>query len=125
MNTIYKTTITNKGMFATKFLAEGIMLIFPESTSMTEIKEYSFLIKVAEVQEDIAVGDSISIGGKTFRIMELGEIVQKNLVELSHITLKFGPPTTSVMPGTIYLEGSGIPQIEEGNELSIQKRVVS
>jgi len=121
MKTIYNTTITYKGLFASKFMAEGIMLIFPETTAMTEIKEYSYLIEQAEVIDNIAVGDLVKIGENSFVITELGEIVQKNLVELSHITLKFGSPSTSVMPGTIYLDSNVIPQIEKGAKLSIQK----
>jgi PTS system glucitol/sorbitol-specific IIA component len=108
-------------MFATKFMAEGIMLIFPKTTEMTEIKEYSYLIEQAEIQDNIAVGDLVRIGEDNFTITNLGEIAQKNLVELSHITLKFGSPTTSVMPGTIYLESKEIPQIEKGTKLSILK----
>lgn len=111
-------------MFASKFMAEGIMLIFPESTEMTEIKEYSYLIEQAEVQGNITVGDLVRIGENDFAITNLGEIAQKNLVELSHITLKFGSPTTSVMPGTIYLENKEIPQIEKGTKLSILKPIV-
>lgn len=108
-------------MFASKFLAEGIMLIFPDKTEMTEIKEYSYLIEQAEVLDLIEIGDQVRIGKDNFTIIELGEIVQKNLVELSHITLKFGSPTTSVMPGTIYVNSKEIPQIEKGTKLSLIK----
>jgi PTS system glucitol/sorbitol-specific IIA component len=109
-------------MFASKFLAEGIMLIFPDNAEMAEIKEYSYLVKQSAVLGQIEIGDQVRIGEHNFTITDLGEIVQKNLVELSHITLKFGLPTTSVMPGTIYLESKEIPQIEKGTMLSILKK---
>lgn len=118
---IYTTEVTYRGSFSGKFLAEGIMLIFPDSSEVQEIKEYSFLTRKADLHGEIAVGDQVKINDHSYTISHLGEIAEKNLAELGHITIKFGSPVSSVMPGTIYLENQVIPHIDKGSVLSILK----
>lgn len=124
LKSIYTTEVTYKGIFASKFLAEGIMLIFPDTSDVHEIREYSFLTKKADLHGDISLGDLVKIDDLTYTIIHLGEIAQNNLVELGHITIKFGPPVSSVMPGTIYLENQSIPRVEAGSVLSILKNTL-
>ncbi|PLR79063.1 hypothetical protein CU633_02435 [Bacillus sp. V3-13] len=54
-----------------------------------------------------------------FDITSVGDIVQKNLTTLGHITLRFDGSTTPDLPGTLYLENKQIPLIELGTELKI------
>ncbi len=97
------------------------MLIFPDLSEVLEIKEYSFLVKKGTLLHDIHPGDFITLDENLFTIAQVGEIAQKNLIELGHITLKFGKPASSVMPGTIYLESTQVPSVDKGTILRILK----
>lgn len=97
------------------------MLIFPDTEELLEIKEYSFLVRTGTLLDDILPGDLLSLNESFFPITQVGEIAQKNLIEIGHITLKFGMPATSGMPGTIYLESDQVPDVNSGTVLRILK----
>lgn len=97
------------------------MLIFPDSSEVLEIKEYSFLVNSETLPEEILPGYFLTLNDEAFYISHVGEIALKNLIELGHITIKFGKPATSVMPGSIYLESDQIPEVRTGTLLRILK----
>ena len=53
----------------------------------------------------IAVGDTVRIGDQTWTITALGEVAEKNLANLGHVTLVFDGETEPRMPGAVHLTG--------------------
>ena len=57
--------------------------------------------------------------GVVFSITAVGEIAEKNLVGLGHITVSFNGSTGPTLPGTICVEKKEMPKIKIGSEIFI------
>ncbi|AGK52383.1 PTS system glucitol/sorbitol-specific transporter subunit IIA [Bacillus sp. 1NLA3E] len=59
------------------------------------------------------------IDNEKFDITPVGDLVQRNLTTLGHITVRFDGSTKPELPGTLYLEDKEIPSIDLGTVLKI------
>ncbi|SKA87718.1 PTS system, glucitol/sorbitol-specific IIA component [Clostridium sp. USBA 49] len=119
MNIIYENKISNVGAYVDKFIAEKIILLFSEESVMTQIKEYSYTIKNKKVNGIIKEGQILKIDNECYKITAVGDIVQKNLEDIAHVTLKFDGSKVANFPGTLYLEDKKITKIHEGTIIQI------
>ena len=69
----------------------------------------------------IKPGDIYKIGNAEFKIVKVGSEVQKNLMNLGHITIKFDGGAGDVLEGSLHVEAKPIPEIKPGDELAIYK----
>jgi len=59
------------------------------------------------------------LDGVPFKITAVGDVAERNLASLGHITVLFNGATQSPLPGTICVEQKEIPDLKVGSELSI------
>lgn len=118
MKTIYENKVKSIGAMANTFLEEKMLILFGNGAPQ-DLKDFCYNIEVVDVTGDIQAGQKLFINNKEFEITSVGDVVQRNLTTLGHITLRFDGSTTPELPGTLYLESKEIPLIELGTELKI------
>ncbi|WHY88918.1 PTS glucitol/sorbitol transporter subunit IIA [Neobacillus novalis] len=118
MKTIYENKVKSIGPFANSFLEENMFILFGTGAPQ-DLKDFCYQIDVVEAEGEIQAGDKLFINNVPFEITSAGNLVQRNLTTLGHITLRFDGSTTPELPGTLYLENKEIPAIEMGTELKI------
>ncbi len=118
MKTIYENQIKSIGSLANSFLEEKMFILFGNEAPQ-ELKDYCFNIDVLNVNGEIQAGQVLYINDEPFEITSVGDVVQRNLTTLGHITLRFDGTISPELPGTLYLENKEIPPIELGTELKI------
>ena len=66
----------------------------------------------------LAVGDTVRIDDQTWTITALGEVAEKNLANLGHVTLVFDGDSEPRMPGAVHLAGiDEVPALVQGAQL--------
>jgi len=103
---------------ANSFLEEKMLILFGDAAPQ-DLKDFCYNIEVVNVDEDIQAGQTLYINNEKFKITSVGDVVQRNLTTLGHITLRFDGSATPELPGTLYLEDKEVPSIEVGSELKI------
>ncbi|GAY78209.1 PTS system, glucitol/sorbitol-specific IIA component [Sporolactobacillus inulinus] len=97
------------------------MLVLFGDEAPAGLKDYCFAIKVTPIQGEIQVGQHVAIDKDRFKITAVGNLVQKNLVDLGHITMRFDGSTTADLAGTLYLEAKPIPNLSVGSIIKIER----
>lgn len=115
---MFNTRIQQIGPEAELFIAQDMMILFGEMVP-EELKDYTYIIQVKAFEEEIVSGMILSIDNVEYEITAVGDVVNKNLKEFGHITLKFDGSTQAELPGTLYLEHKAIPQVTVGSQISI------
>ena len=116
----YTTTVVEVGPDAPEFLAEKMAITFagdaPES-----LRSYCFIIEKAELTGTLAVGQTVRVGPQVWTITALGEVAEKNLANLGHVTLVFDGEGEPRMPGAIHLTGvDEVPALVQGAQLEFE-----
>ena len=116
----YKTKVTAIGAMVQE-LAEDVNLIilFNDDINDSDLKDISVSHEVGVLNEDIFVGDKLTIGDKIFDVTSVGNIATKTLKDLGHCTLKFDGDIKSNLPGEIHVRGL-VPEIKVGDIISFE-----
>ena len=96
----YSTTIIEVGPDASDFLAEQMAITFA-GNAPEELRSYCF-----ELTSPLAVGQPVLIGDQEWRITAIGDVAEKNLGALGHVTLVFDGASEPRLPGALHLSGS-------------------
>jgi PTS system glucitol/sorbitol-specific IIA component len=115
---IYQTVINKIGSEAEMFKEEKMMILFGEDAP-ADLADYCYGIEKTSLSEEIEVGHQVVIDGQAFKISAVGNVVNTNLQELGHITIKFDGTTSPELAGTLYVEDKPIPTIKNGTEITI------
>lgn len=118
--TIYETKVVNLGSEAEMFQAENMMILFGEEAP-EDLANYSYIININSLEESIEPGMVITFDNQSYKVTAVGDLVNKNLTNLGHITLKFDNATEAELPGTLYVEDKELPNVEKGTKITIQK----
>jgi glucitol/sorbitol PTS system EIIA component len=118
MKTIYENKVKSIGSLADSFLEEKMLILFGTEAPQ-DLKDFCYNIDVVNADGEIQKGQNLYINDIKFEITSVGNLVQRNLTTLGHITLRFDGSATPELPGTLYLENKEIPSIELGMELKI------
>ncbi|MDF2903076.1 MAG: sorbitol transporter subunit [Bacillus sp. (in: firmicutes)] len=118
MKTIYENKVKSIGPLASSFLEEKMIILFGNEAPQ-DLKDYCFNIDVVDVIGEIQGGQVLFINNEKFKITSVGNLVQRNLTTLGHITIRFDGSALPELPGTLYLENKEIPSIELGTEFKI------
>lgn len=100
----YTTTVIEVGSDAEAFLAEQTAITFA-GDAPAALRPYCFLIEAGTLDHDLEVGQSVRIAEQLWTITALGEVAQKNLVNLGHVTLVFDGADRPRLPGALHLGG--------------------
>ncbi|MDO5410007.1 MAG: PTS glucitol/sorbitol transporter subunit IIA [Lachnospiraceae bacterium] len=117
MNTIYENTVKGKGELASAFLEEKTIILFGDSAPDT-LKDYCYTIDVKDAAAKIEAGQTLEINNAQFKIKLVGDVVQKNLEALGHISIRF-TGEDDCLPGTIVVEDSEVPVLDIGSVIRI------
>lgn len=120
MTEIYRTTVQDAGPMAEAFVSEGMFVTFgvdaPEA-----LREFCYIVDVNQTRATLAVGQQFTVDGRTFPITAVGEVAQRNLEALGHITVNIDGDTEPKMAGAIHIRCDGpAPQITIGSVLTIE-----
>lgn len=119
MNTIiYENKVKALGDFAETFAEEGMIILFGDNAPDT-LADYCYSISVNPVKETIRAGQNFIIDGVVFKITAVGDVAEKNLVNLGHITIAFNGASEASLPGTIYVEKKEMPKLKIGSKILI------
>lgn len=117
--TVYKTKVNNIGEEAELFQEEKMVILFGENAP-AELAEYCYNIQVNPIEGHITVGQHVYFGDVPFEITAVGDVVEKNLQDLGHITIKFNGESNAELGGTLYVEDKEMPEVNIGTKISIQ-----
>ena len=119
---IYSTKVVELGGQVADFIAAAKMIImFEESMALPELRDACVMHTGNKLDDMIKPGDIYKIGNAEFKIIKVGSEVQKNLMNLGHITVKFDGGKGDVLEGSLHVEDKPIPDIKVGDELAIYK----
>jgi glucitol/sorbitol PTS system EIIA component len=121
METIYENKVKSIGAMANSFLEEKMFILFGDEAPQ-ELKDFCYNIGIVDADGEIQAGQTLYINDEEYKITSVGELVQRNLTTLGHITLRFDGATTPELPGTLYLESKDIPEIDLGTEFKIVRK---
>lgn len=120
MDIIYKTEVKEIGDLAGDMFSSNLIILY-KMNAPAELAEISVMHEAESKEGEIEAGDIIKIGEKKFEILAVGDVVNKNIENLGHCSLKFNGKTEVELPGDINLEQKEIPEIKEGLEIKIYK----
>ena len=115
---IYDNVVKAKGALANEFGDKMIILFGDNAPEM--LKDYCYSIDIKKTNSKIAVGQHIVIANEQFKILGVGSVAEKNLVDLGHLTIHFSGDLTNLLPGAIVVEDKSCPKIEIGTKISIE-----
>lgn len=119
---IYSTKVVELGGQVADFIAAAKMIImFEESMALPELRDACVIHTGNKLDDTIKPGDIYKIGDAEFKIIKVGSEVQKNLMNLGHITVKFDGGKGELLEGSLHVEEKPIPEIKPGDELAIYK----
>ena len=115
----YSTTIIEVGPDASDFLAEQMAITFA-GNAPEELRSYCFVIDKSKLTSPLAVGQPVLIGDQEWRITAIGDVAEKNLGALGHVTLVFDGASEPRLPGALHLGGPHTePTLAAGTRLVI------
>lgn len=104
---------------AKEFLNEKMLILFGDDAP-AGLKDYCYGVDLNPIEGEIKVGDHVAFDDQIYEITAVGNLVQKNLVDLGHITMKFGGSREPELAGTLYLEDKDMPKIDVGTQIKIE-----
>ncbi|MBV7390662.1 PTS glucitol/sorbitol transporter subunit IIA [Enterococcus alishanensis] len=117
---VFETEVTKIGPEAEMFRAEKMLILFGDNAP-EGLAEYCYNIVMAKSASDITTEMVLNFDDKSYKITAVGNVVDKNLNELGHITVKFTGEMEAEMAGTLYVEATEMPQLAIGTKISITK----
>ena len=122
--TYYTTKVVELGGQVADFVAAAKMIILFESEmskNLPELRDACVLHEGNKLEDTVKVGDIFKVGNAEFKVLKVGSEVQKNLMNLGHITIKFDGGAGDVLEGSVHVEDKPIPEIKVGDEIHFIK----
>lgn len=116
---VFETNVINIGNEAELFKSENMIILFG-SNAPDDLADYCYNIELNGVKDSIQEGQTLSVGNENYIITAVGNVVEKNLKDLGHITIKFDGSNEATLAGTLYVEEKELPEISIGTEITIK-----
>lgn len=117
---IFHTEVIELGEQVEAFFEEGMFVLFGENVPDT-LKDFCYFIDSKDVDGTMKAGDHLIIDGNSYEITSVGEIAQKNLENLGHLTVVFNGAKEAGLPGSICVEAKPMPKLIMGSKISIEE----
>jgi glucitol/sorbitol PTS system EIIA component len=117
MKIIYTNKIINAGKDVDAF-GDEMIILFGDDAPDT-LKDYCYSIPIVQVAGTIKPGQFFSIDGENFKIIYVGELAEKNLNGLGHLTVNFNASKDFRLPGAIVVEKKTASPIKIGSIIEI------
>jgi len=122
MSFVFNTKVVKLGDMASAFIAEKMVILFQENAP-DELADYCVLHTGHKLVDTVQAGDVLIVAGIEYKIVYVGNQVQKNLGDLGHITLRFNNNCEGEnLEGSLYLEDKDVVAINIGDEISIIRK---
>ena len=100
MTMLYRTQVTHIGEYAADALDDNMMILFNDNAP-ADVADYCFI-------------------HPRYPITAVGDVVNQNLAELGHITIRFDGGAEAEYPGTVHVAGKCPEALVLGTELIFQ-----
>ncbi|MCI1746990.1 MAG: PTS glucitol/sorbitol transporter subunit IIA [Acidipropionibacterium sp.] len=120
MAVIYSNTVQSVGPEASSFLAEKMLVTFGDQAP-EGLRDFCYSLPPATCTGTIKVGDTVLINGEAFPITAIGEVAQRNLDSLGHVTIVFDGAPEPRLDGALHVTASGdLPNLQAGSTIAIE-----
>ncbi|MBA1334100.1 MAG: hypothetical protein HPY66_1584 [Firmicutes bacterium] len=117
----YLTEVVGIGPSALEFKDEKLLVLFGEN-SPEELLEFSVAHRVeAGLTGEVMAGDVMVIDREEYAVTAVGDVANKTLEELGHVTLRFDGAEEAQLPGNIHLFPDRFPDIKDGARILIRR----
>lgn len=121
MKKYYSTTVQELGEQVNAFKGAGMLIMFNENAPQ-ELREYCILHRGNKLEDTVQPGDILNLGDTSYKVVFVGNQVQKNLKDLGHITLRFNANKDGEsLEGSLYLEEKPVADVAPGDEIAIYR----
>lgn len=114
MRAICEVKITGMGEGALDFVDDKILILFSGNAG-NGVEEFSVQITMPQLSGDIVRGNYLRMGTEEYQVTAVGEEAMETFRLLGHCTLRFDGSDTPVLPGTIHLTDSAVPEVHIGD----------
>lgn len=119
MSIVYENKIIGAGDMVSSFQDEKMFILFGENAPDT-LKDFCYTIDIKNTNKEVSVGQVLNIDGEIFEITAVGNVAEKNLTSLGHMTVVFDGSTEATLPGSIYVENTKMPELKIGTTIKIE-----
>lgn len=119
MSLVYENRIKGAGDMVSAFQGEKMFILFGDNAPDT-LKDFCYTIDIKDTNKEISVGQILDIDGNKFEITAVGNVAEKNLTSLGHMTVVFDGSKEAVLPGSIYVENADMPELKIGTTIKIE-----
>ncbi|WP_067139790.1 PTS glucitol/sorbitol transporter subunit IIA [Oceanivirga salmonicida] len=117
---IYENVVKKIGNFVDEFGADTI-IFFGDGVPDT-LADYCYIIDIKSTTSRIVAGDIIYIGDDDYKILQIGEVAEKNLVNLGHLTINFTGDISNLLSGNIVVDKKFNKNIVIGTKIKIIRK---
>lgn len=118
MTLVYKNMIKSIGSAVESIEGEEMFILFGDNAP-DMLKDFCYCVDIEPVSKTIEVGQILTVDNQEFKITAVGNIAEKNLASLGHVTVVFDGSSEASLPGSIYVEKKSVPTLKVGTEISI------
>ena len=117
MSKLWTAQVSQIGADAGEMIEAGVLILFgdPVPEALTEVSIVH--TSATELVRPIAAGDRFRIGGREYRIVEIGGRACDNLTELGHVVIYVNQPAQELLPGAIKATGPELVSPAAGDEI--------
>lgn len=117
----YASEITGVGSLVTGFVDDHGILVFFNEQAPAELQDISVFHRPSIERHGPVPGDVVEIGATSFPILAVGDVVERNLIDLGHIDFKANGKVTADLPGDVCVPEHALPQPEVGDAFRITR----
>ena len=114
MKKIFEAKVIQVGPEAQNMIQDANMLML-----FGDLAEYCFKIDNKNLLGSILEGGKLVVDNQEYSITAVGNVVEKNLTGLGHITISFDGSKEGSLPGTLHVAADQAVVIEKGSTIQI------
>ncbi len=103
MKKIFEAKVIQVGPEAQNMIQDANMLILFGEEAPEDLSEYCFKIDNKNLLGSILEGGKLVVDNQEYSISSVGNVVEKNLTGLGHITISFDGSKEGSLPGTLHV----------------------
>ena len=119
MKKIFEAKVIQVGPEAQNMIQDDNMLILFGEEAPEDLAEYCFKIDNKDLLGSIQKGGKLVVDSEEYLITAVGNVVEKNLTGLGHITISFDASEEGSLPGTLHVAAEKEVVIAQGTTIQI------
>ena len=119
MKKIFEAKVIQVGPEAQNMIQDANMLILFGEEAPEDLAEYCFKIDNKNLLGSIQKGGKLVVDSEEYLITAVGNVVEKNLTGLGHITISFDASEEGSLPGTLHVAAEKEVVIAQGTTIQI------